>query len=82
MPASRGSSPHDRRPARPAPLRFAAEGDRVLRVTRAFAAPRPLVWRAMTEPALITRRLWARDQPMTRCEQDCRVGGTLLPAFA
>ncbi|MDH3262989.1 MAG: SRPBCC family protein [Paracoccaceae bacterium] len=58
-----------------APLAVAFEGDRTLRFTRSFAAPRPLVWRAFTEPELITQWLWARSAPMTLCEQDFRVGG-------
>ena len=45
--------------------------------TRSFSAPRPVVWRAMTDPALILRWLWARDHPMTRCDQDFRPGGAL-----
>lgn len=57
------------------PLSVAPEGDRALRFTRSFAAPRPLVWRAFTEPALITQWLWARAAPMTVCEQDFRTGG-------
>jgi uncharacterized protein YndB with AHSA1/START domain len=44
---------------------------------RSFSAPRPVVWRAMTDPALILRWLWARDHPMTRCDQDLRPGGSL-----
>jgi uncharacterized protein YndB with AHSA1/START domain len=38
-------------------------------------APARLVWRAVTEPALITQWLWARVAPMITCEQDFRVGG-------
>jgi uncharacterized protein YndB with AHSA1/START domain len=56
-------------------LTLALEGDRTIRFTRTFAAPRPLVWRAMTEPALVTEWLWARDYPMVLCEMDLRVGG-------
>lgn len=54
-----------------------AVGDRAITFTRDFAAPRPLVWRAMTDPALVMRWLWTQDHPMTRCEQDLRVGGAL-----
>jgi uncharacterized protein YndB with AHSA1/START domain len=60
-----------------ATLSVALDGDRALRFTRRFAAPRPLAWRAMTEAALIERWLWAHDCPMTLCEQDFRVGGRL-----
>ncbi len=53
------------------------KGDRTLRVTRSFAAPRPVVWRAMTEPDLVKRWLWADDYPMALCEMDVREGGKL-----
>jgi uncharacterized protein YndB with AHSA1/START domain len=44
-------------------------------ITRAFAAPRHLVYRAYTEPALI-RRWWAgRKGEVTSAEVDLRVGG-------
>ncbi len=45
-------------------------------VTRSFAAPRPLVYRAYTEPALV--RKWLLGPPgwsMPVCEMDVRVGG-------
>jgi uncharacterized protein YndB with AHSA1/START domain len=57
-------------------LEITLDGARAVRFTRRFAAARPLVWRAMTEPRLITQWLWARDYPMVLCEQDFRVGGT------
>lgn len=60
-----------------AALSVALDGDCALSFTRRFAAPRPLVWRAMTEAALIKTWLWAHDCPMTLCEQEFRVGGTL-----
>jgi uncharacterized protein YndB with AHSA1/START domain len=50
--------------------------DREIVITRAFDAPRRLVWRAMTQPELIRR--WLFLPPgwrMTRCEEDVRVGG-------
>lgn len=50
--------------------------DREVLVTRSFAAPRALVWRAHTEPALVRR--WLFGPPgwsMTTCEIDLRVGG-------
>ncbi len=46
-------------------------------VTRRFNAPRALVWRAHTEPALVRR--WMVGYPgwtMPVCEIDFRVGGT------
>jgi len=50
--------------------------DREVRVTRQFKAPRTLVYRAHTEPALIQR--WMLGPPgwsMPVCEMDVRVGG-------
>jgi hypothetical protein len=38
-------------------LRIAPEGNRAIRFTRPFAVPRPLLWRALTEPALVSRWL-------------------------
>lgn len=51
--------------------------DRDVRVTRAFNAPRQLVWDAHTKPELIQR--WMLGPPgwtMPVCEMDVRVGGT------
>lgn len=56
-------------------LHISVTGDTDVTLTRSFAAPAALVWRAVTEPALITRWLWARVAPMTVCDQDFRVGG-------
>jgi uncharacterized protein YndB with AHSA1/START domain len=56
-------------------LKVALTGDTDLTLTRSFAAPARLVWRAVTEPALITQWMWARVAPMVTCEQDFRVGG-------
>jgi uncharacterized protein YndB with AHSA1/START domain len=61
----------------PNKLHIALTGDADLTFTRRFDAAPALLWRAMTEPALITQWLFARDAPMTVCEQDFRVGGTL-----
>lgn len=50
--------------------------DSEVRVTRNFRAPRTLVWRAHTEPALAKR--WLAGYPgwsMTVCEMDVRLGG-------
>lgn len=47
-----------------------------VRVTRTFRAPRALVWRAHTEPALIRRWMLGPDGwSMPVCEVDLRVGG-------
>jgi uncharacterized protein YndB with AHSA1/START domain len=50
--------------------------DREVKVTRAFKAPRTLVYRAYTEPDLVRR--WLLGPPgwsMPVCEMDVRVGG-------
>jgi uncharacterized protein YndB with AHSA1/START domain len=50
--------------------------DSTVRVTRSFAAPRELVYRAHTEPSLMQR--WLVGYPgwtMPVCEMDVRVGG-------
>jgi len=50
--------------------------EREVRVTRAFRAPRAMVYRAYTEPALVQR--WMLGPPgwtMPVCEMDVRVGG-------
>jgi uncharacterized protein YndB with AHSA1/START domain len=50
--------------------------DREVKVTRAFRATRPLVYRAYTEPALLQR--WLLGPPgwsMPVCEMDVRAGG-------
>ena len=50
--------------------------DTTIEVRRSFRAPRALVWRAHTEPALLQR--WMIGPPgwtMAACEMDVRVGG-------
>jgi len=50
--------------------------EREVKVTRSFKAPRPLVYRAYTEPTLVRR--WLLGPPgwsMPVCEMDVRVGG-------
>lgn len=50
--------------------------DREVKVTRSFRAPRALVYRAYTEPALVRR--WLLGPPgwtMPICEMDVKVGG-------
>src|SRR5262245_16050033 len=50
--------------------------DREVKVTRSFKAPRPLVYKTYTEPALVQR--WLLGPPgwsMPVCEMDVRVGG-------
>lgn len=51
--------------------------DAEVKVTRSFKAPRALVYRAYTEPALVQQ--WLLGPPgwtMPLCEMDVRVGGT------
>ena len=50
--------------------------DRELRMTRGFAAPRSLVFDALTKPELLTRWLGVFDGwTFVQCEVDLRVGG-------
>ena len=42
-------------------LKVTLTGETDLTLTRSFAAPARLVWRAVTEPALITQ--WASTEP-------------------
>lgn len=52
-------------------------------ITRAFAAPRHLIWRAHTEPDLMKRWLLGPDGwVMTVCENDLVVGGSYRNAWA
>lgn len=53
------------------PLVVGLEGDRAVRMTRRFAAPRELVFAALTTPALLQR--WYGD--MVSAEFDLRPGG-------
>jgi len=57
--------------------------DTHVRITRAFAAPRHLLWRAHTDPELVRRWLLGPDGwEMTVCENDLRVGGSYRNAWA
>ena len=51
-------------------------GDRQILITREFDAPKELVWRAWTTPALVRRWWHANRGEMTVCEMDLRVGGS------
>ncbi|AEA28406.1 SRPBCC family protein [Pseudonocardia benzenivorans] len=52
------------------------QGDRNIVITREFAAPRHLVWKAYTTPELI-KRWWCGERgEVTLAEVDLRVGGT------
>jgi uncharacterized protein YndB with AHSA1/START domain len=49
--------------------------ERQIHITREFAAPRHLVYRALTEPELIKRWWHAKRGQVTLAEVDLRVGG-------
>lgn len=60
----------------PNTLQITTRGDREIVITRAFDAPRTLVWEAFTKPELV--RQWLLGPPgwtMPVCEIDFRVGG-------
>ena len=57
-------------------LQITTPGDREIRITRSFDAPRQLVWDAYTRPELLKR--WLGAMPgwsWAVCEMDVRVGG-------
>ncbi|MGE3166295.1 MAG: SRPBCC domain-containing protein [Planctomycetota bacterium] len=57
-------------------LQVSTPSDTEIVMTRAFQAPRPLVWEAMTSPAKLP--LWLFSPPgwtMTTCEGEPRLGG-------
>ncbi len=57
--------------------------DTHVKITRAFEAPRHLLWRAHTEPELMKRWLLGPDGwVMTICENDLVVGGSYRNAWA
>lgn len=57
--------------------------DTHVRITRAFEAPRHMLWRAHTEPELMRRWLLGPDGwTMTACENDLVVGGSYRNAWA
>lgn len=57
--------------------------DTHVRFTRAFEAPRHVLWRAHTEPELMRRWLLGPDGwEMTVCENDLRPGGRFRQAWA
>lgn len=61
---------------------MALPDDTRILITREFAAPRHLVWRAWTEPELIAR-WWAGERGrVTSVEVDLRVGGRWRYAMA
>ena len=57
-------------------MEIGPHGERELLATRTFNAPRPLVWRALTEPVLIKQWMGVfMDWTMPVCDVDLRVGG-------
>lgn len=57
-------------------LKITTPTDREIVMTRAFNAPRELVWEAWTKPELVKRWLGAfKDWSFVVCEIDLRVGG-------
>lgn len=59
----------------PARLTVAAPGDREITLTRAFDAPRHLVFAAFTRPELLVRWYGARGWQLVDCAVELRVGG-------
>jgi len=55
------------------PVTVSTPSDREIRIERIFAAPRALVWRAMTDPALVAQ-WWGRGNQLV-IERDERVRG-------
>lgn len=57
-------------------LKLAAQGEREIVATRAFDAPRELVFEAWTRPDLVKRWLYGPEEwRLAVCEIDLRVGG-------
>ena len=56
-------------------LKLAFPSDRETVITRTFAAPRKLVFAAMTQPEHVRQWYGLHDQTMKVCEIDLRVGG-------
>jgi uncharacterized protein YndB with AHSA1/START domain len=58
-----------------AALKVTLPSDREIRLTRAFDAPRRLVWEAITKPEHVARWWGLRGSTLTVCEMDFRPGG-------
>jgi uncharacterized protein YndB with AHSA1/START domain len=56
-------------------LKVETRGDREIVMTRIFDAPRDLVFKALTTPALLKRWFGPHGWTLTECEVDLRVGG-------
>ncbi|MET7836126.1 MULTISPECIES: SRPBCC family protein [Micromonospora] len=61
--------------AAPPDLTVTLHGDREIRLSRDFAAPRHLVFAAFTRPDLLVRWWGARGWHLVECEVDLRVDG-------
>ena len=59
----------------PGPAEVALPGDREVRVTRSFDAPRQQVWDAHTRPGLVREWQGYDGWDMPVCDMDVRVGG-------
>jgi uncharacterized protein YndB with AHSA1/START domain len=57
-------------------LEVTTPSDRELVMTREFAAPRQLVFAALTQPELLVRWFGARGWNLVQCVVDLRVGGS------
>ncbi|MPZ62735.1 MAG: ATPase [Propionibacteriales bacterium] len=56
-------------------LKVTMPSEREIALTRVFAAPRRLVFNALTQPELLVRWFGARGWNLTECEVDLRTGG-------
>ena len=56
-------------------LNVVVQGDREILMTRVFDAPRALVFKALTTPALLMRWFGPHEWSLVECEIDLRVGG-------
>lgn len=56
--------------------------DTEIQIERVFAAPREIVWRAFTDPTLLTKWTGLPGFPMTVCEMDVRPHGKFRWTFA
>jgi uncharacterized protein YndB with AHSA1/START domain len=56
-------------------LQVVAQGEREVLMTRVFDAPRALVFKALTTPALLKRWFGPQGWELVECEVDLRVGG-------
>lgn len=59
----------------PATLYLTVSGETDLTFTRSFNALPALLWRALTDPAILPRRQWAQGWPMVTGDMDVTVGG-------